>query len=362
MELTAPSEWGRRLSDRIRTALDEADFETARRLALEGDGQARSLEKEYTLMYKGLGITLRVLLELLGETARSQPAVDRDSAVSALVALLLRFMQEMGALLRQVYAESLVVEAVRNVGDARSPTLAADLEHHLAATAHLLSSAERVFAQEQARLATETVRAIEAREVAQARGVLDQKERGQYVPLHDRMVRFMAEVFSYILEHFGPAELYRFHRATAERQRRGFESWERLAPSGFAQASVFLLKQHMGTVAVREDDEKYTVVQTPCGSGGRLKLGGAYSGPRALRFVEELGPLTLGQERFPVYCSHCPIWNGVAPIEWFGRPHWVFEDPSRADGSCTLHIYKRRDAAPATYYRRLGLGEAGSGG
>jgi hypothetical protein len=61
-----------------------------------------------------------------------------------------------------------------------------------------------------------------------------------------------------------------------------------------------------------------------------------------------------------VYCSHCPIWNGVAPLRWFGRPHWVFERPSRPDGSCTLHIYKRRDGAPATYIRALTA--PGSGG
>jgi len=54
-----------------------------------------------------------------------------------------------------------------------------------------------------------------------------------------------------------------------------------------------------------------------------------------------------------VYCSHCPIWNGVAPLSWFGRPHWVFDRPSRPDGSCTLHIYKRRDGAPAAYLRAL---------
>src|SRR3970040_673842 len=63
----APSEGGRRLSDRLRAALDAGDRGTARRLALEGDGQARSLEKEYVLMYRGLGITIRVLLRLVGE-------------------------------------------------------------------------------------------------------------------------------------------------------------------------------------------------------------------------------------------------------------------------------------------------------
>ena len=163
----------------------------------------------------------------------------------------------------------------------------------------------------------------------------------------------MADVFGYVLREFGPAELLRFHRETAEGQRPGFEKWEQMSAADFARASAFLLKQHMGQVEVREDAEKFTIEQAPCGSGGRLRLAGAYAGRDALAYVEEPGPLTLGQARFPVYCSHCPVWNGVAPVEWFGRPHWVFDEPARPDGSCTLHVYKRRDGAPAAYLARL---------
>lgn len=44
---TPPGEaWGRRLSDRIRAALDAGDLGGARRLARDGDGLARSLERE----------------------------------------------------------------------------------------------------------------------------------------------------------------------------------------------------------------------------------------------------------------------------------------------------------------------------
>lgn len=234
-----------------------------------------------------------------------------------------------------------------------------ELGGDLARTAGLLGAAEDLFSREHARLAHEAIRAMEAGDVERARGLVDEKERVHYVPVHDRLVRFMAEVFGFVLERFGPAELYRLHRATAEGQRQGFEKWEQLGPAAFAQATAFLLKQHMGDVEVREDGEKYTIVQAPCGSGGRLRLAGAYIGPKALPFVEGRGPLTLGQVRLPVYCSHCPIWNSVSPIEWFGRPHWVFEEPSRPDGSCTLHIYKRRDGVPAAYFRQLAAAEAG---
>lgn len=356
MPATLPAEWGQRLSDRIRIALDSGDLETARRLALEGDRQARSLEKEYTLMYKGLGLTIRILLGLLGKRAAGEAVPDQDSATKTLADLLLRFRREMVALLQQAYTERVPRAAIRDLPELLA-SWSADLGRELASTGRLLDEAESLFAREQGHLAQEVVRAIEAGDARRARTLVDVKEQGQYVPLHDRLVRFMAEIFGYVLERFGPAELYRFHRATAEEQRQGFEKWERLTSAEFAQATAFLLKQHMGSLEVREDEEKFTIEQKPCGSGGRLRLAGAYSGPEALPFVEERGPLTLGKERFPVYCSHCPIWNSVAPVEWFGRPHWVFDNPSRLDGSCTLHIYKRRDGVPAAYFRQLRLAE-----
>ena len=329
---TAPiHEWGRRLSDAIRVALDAGDLHAARRLALEGDGQARSLAKEYALMYRGLGITVRVLLGLLADTASAEVAE-----------LARRFRLDMARLMAPTDSDE---PATTNPGGG--------LDEELRRAARCLEAGEEQFDQEQARLADEVVLAIETGDAGRAHACLDLKERGHYVPRHDRLIRFMAESFGWVLRRSGPTALLDLHVATAEGQRRGFERWEQMSPEEFAWTSAYLLKQHMGRLEVTEDAEKFTIEQSRCGSGGALVLRGAYAGPEALPYVEGPGPLTAGEPRLAVYCSHCPIWNGVAPLRWFGRPHWVFERPSRPDGSCTLHIYKRRDGAPATYIRAL---------
>ena len=169
----------------------------------------------------------------------------------------------------------------------------------------------------------------------------------------------MADSFAWVLRHFGTQALLDFHLATAEGQRAGFEKWEQLPAAEFAAMTAFLLKQHMGQVQVQEDERRFTIHQSPCGSGGRLQLDGAYAAsparPQALPYVEQPGPLTFGEPRMPVYCTHCAIWNGTATLRWFGRAQWVFEGPAQADGSCTLHIYKRREDAPADYTRRVAL-------
>ncbi len=347
------AEWGRRLSDGVRAAVAAGDVAQARRLVLEGDGQARSLAQEYALMYRGLGITIRVMLPLLRDAASRVRVPEHDLATAEVTALLCAFRRDMTALMTRAYDPIDLVSG----GDEGSEH--ADLAVEMGRVERLLDVSEAAFDREQRRAAQEIVRALDAGDAARARALVDTKERVQYVPLHDRLVRFMAESFAWVLKRCGAAELLRFHLATAEAQRRGFEKWDQLPAEEFAWTTAFLLKQHMGALVVREDGEKFTLEQTPCGSGGRLKQSGAYDGPTGLPFVEEPGPLTFAERRLAVYCSHCPVWNGVAPLGWFGRPHWVFENASRPDGSCTLHIYKRRDGAPREYAERLAMSHEG---
>ncbi|HET7873880.1 MAG TPA: hypothetical protein VFN71_00035, partial [Methylomirabilota bacterium] len=181
-------QWCERLSDRIRAALEAGDLERARRLAVEGDGEARSLEKEYALMYKGLGITIRVLLGLLrelGSRVTGSPGAER-----ALTSLLSRFRGDMIAALRRACPEDAGVAALDQAAVTAGPSR---LEAELDATTLLLGTAERSFMSEQARTAGLAVGAMEAGDAGRARALVDRKEREQYVPLHDRLVRFMAE-------------------------------------------------------------------------------------------------------------------------------------------------------------------------
>jgi len=335
-------DWGLRLSDALRTALKEPDFAAARKLALEGDGQARSLAKEYTFMIRGLGITIGVLLRLLDGLA-SRNTGDADPApADELADLLHRFRTDLAAL------QGCPTEPQQN------------LACELALVERVLEEGRTKFEREQAMLADEIVKAIVQGDAADALAAVDAKETGQYLPLHDCLVRFMADSFGWVLRRYGPDELLRFHLETAEGQRSGFEKWEDLPVAEFARISAFLLKQHMGHVVVTEDDEKYTIKQTPCGSGGRLLLEGAYSAADGLPFVETPCALTFGKLRLPVYCSHCAIWNGTATLRWFGHAQWVFEDPARNDGSCKLHIYKRPGDIPKEYAERVGASEGGT--
>jgi len=298
---------------------------------------AKNLGKEYSLMLKGLGITIRSLLDQL-EEAGARPAT--EGAREALSEVLRRFCADVGKIV-----------SCEGGGEA------ANLRDAFALARRRLAEGEARFDREHAELARRILEALDRRDGAAALELVDRKELAEFVPLHDRLVRFMAEVWAWVLERLGAEELYRFHLATAEAQRRAFEDWERLPVVEFARATAFLVRQHMGQVTITEDEERFHFVQSPCGSGGRLLRGGAYEGSGALPFVEAPGALTFGRSRLAVYCSHCPMWNSVAATAWFGHPQWVFDDPSRADGSCQMSIYKRPENIPSEYLRRLGLGD-----
>lgn len=345
--------WGTRLGDAIRAALDDGELDPARRLALHGDGQARDLAREYAFMARGLGVTLGVMLRLLvaasarddgggGDAARRASTSDGDLAI-VLRRLLEGLRDSVGD--RRPPPEAAHAPALATVGelaDAAGQALAASQAH---------------FTTDQARRADEVALALAEGRTQDATALLDAKDRA-WLALHDPLVRFMADAFAWMLARFGTQGLLQFHLDTAEGQRAGFEKWERMPPDEFAATTAFLLRQHMGQVQVEEDERRFTIRQSPCGSGGRLRLGGAYDGPQSLPFVEEAGPLTFGEPRMPVYCTHCAIWNGSATLRWFGRAQWVFDRPAQADGSCTLYLYKRREDAPADYTRRVGLPDA----
>ncbi len=330
---------GLRLSDALRKHLSSSegpDFEAALKLVLNGDGQTLNLAKEFTFMVKGLGITISVLLQLLKETSHKHN--DKTATTE---------------LINQIYHFRTSLRSLKHPDQTEQKTL----DQELSDTTDTLEEIRIWFAEEQKSQADDIIAAINNHDAQTAIKWLDEKEKVQYLTLHDYLVGFMADSFSWIYRHFGENELLKFHLDTAEGQKAGFEKWEQMSPEEFTRTTAFLLKQHMGNVNVTEDQDKFTITQSPCGSGGRFNLSGAYDGTEELPVIKTPGPLTFGRDQIPVYCSHCAIWNGTATINWFGNPQWVFDSPAQADGSCIMHIYKNPKNIPEDYTSRVQLQE-----
>ncbi|MBI3966076.1 MAG: hypothetical protein HY329_10615 [Chloroflexi bacterium] len=217
----------------------------------------------------------------------------------------------------------------------------------------LLPWVEQTFRNGQTALATEITQAIEAGDQEQATSLLERRTE-QHRDVHDIVLRFWTELMGYVYRQHGDAQLYAMHQHLADQLRPAFDKWEGLPVGEFVRQSAFLLKSHLGNLTVTEDDEKFTLRQDPCGSGGRLLRAGEYEGPRPLARVEAAQPITFGRPGFQIYCSHCAVWNNLATIDWYGHPQWVHTPPERPDDPCIIHIYKQAASIPAEHYERLG--------
>ncbi|MBI4514327.1 MAG: hypothetical protein HY699_00715 [Deltaproteobacteria bacterium] len=216
---------------------------------------------------------------------------------------------------------------------------------------------EQIFRAEQAAVAARITAAVEAGDFDRARALLHERDR-QHQVIHDRFIDTKAGFYSYVAEVFGDQRLEGILRHTGERQRAGFERWEQQwrgeSAAAFTRASVHLLKTHMGRVSVSEDEEKFTITQDPCGSGGRLMREGAYDRPDGLSRVDRPQAMTFDKPDFPSYCAHCAVWNNIQCIEWFGHPQWAIDHPATPDDPCRIHIYKDPGRVPERYYRQVG--------
>ena len=115
-----------------------------------------------------------------------------------------------------------------------------------------------------------------------------------------------------------------------------------------------VLRGHLQSIRIEEDDEKVCMVMEPCGSGQRLMECGSYRPPRNLTMIQEPHIITWGMKNFPIYCTHAPMLE-ILSIEQLGYPTTViFPANEVATESCRYCVYKNKDDIPNEVYERIG--------
>jgi hypothetical protein len=218
---------------------------------------------------------------------------------------------------------------------------------------------ERLFTEaELQELGTETVElvdnAIDAGDLPKAKK-LNRRQFKEFYSMHEGYRDWIATMMSYIYNRLGDEALYEvlhevFKDFTFLAQIYRAESIKRqvqMLSAGF--------RGHLNSLKIEEDDEKVTVMMTPCGSGGRAALSGSYNPPKNWAKVKKAQRMTFGRTDFPVYCVHCALQD-IIPMEDTGYPIWVIEPPAEIGKEpCRCIIYKDPDNIPAKYYERYGL-------
>lgn len=177
-------------------------------------------------------------------------------------------------------------------------------------------------------------------DAATALAIFDRREaewRSAIDVLRDWLSALLSEVYT----RYGADELAAFHRRRGEDALRGLMS-DLDRPAGERLVNlVHLLQGHFTDLDITEDDEKFTIVQDPCGTCARQVADGRFAAGLGLAVVTDEHPVTWGGRPTTIYRTHVPIWHVEMAGERIGGPWPVNRCPSGLDaGACTILLYK----------------------
>jgi hypothetical protein len=161
---------------------------------------------------------------------------------------------------------------------------------------------------------------------------------------------WLSALLSQVHASYGPDELEAFHRRRGEDALRGLmRDIDRPAAERLVNL-VHLLQGHFTDLTVSEDDEKFTIVQDPCGTCARQVADGRFTAGLGLAVVTDPHPVTWGGRPTTIYRTHVPIWHVDMARERLGVPWPVNLCPAGLDpGTCTILLYKDpRDPSAVT--------------
>jgi hypothetical protein len=102
-----------------------------------------------------------------------------------------------------------------------------------------------------------------------------------------------------------------------------------------------MLQGHFSPLRIEEDEEKFTLVQDPCGTCTRQIQQGRYAAPLDLAIIEERHATTWFRGNTPVYRSHVPLWHVTLAQELVGVPWPVNRCPAGlGTGPCEVLLFK----------------------
>jgi len=191
--------------------------------------------------------------------------------------------------------------------------------------------------------------------------------REERILLHDLFVDACTALYTWIGENLGEEQLEdmfnfsfqqscqrSYHEFLDLDMERGLEA-SLVARASWVAHSCSGAGEHGGAFSLVEDDEKFTFVLDPCGSGGREWRRGMYEPPYSFGLTSRAYPWSYNRKDFPYYCCHCPFNAELLTYEKAGFLNWPVDPPEHAMDVCRWHLYKDKYAVPDEYHERFGL-------
>lgn len=136
-----------------------------------------------------------------------------------------------------------------------------------------------------------------------------------------------------------------------------WQLFSELSPAALAASLAEHLRSHFSgagrsaAVEIIEEQDRFRLVFSPCGTGGALRQRQI----KSLGILPNATPDTWHRtNEVPVYCSHCAK-NELTSISLLGYPAWVTEFNPDPQQPCGWTVYKNPVDIPEKYFTRLGL-------
>ncbi len=196
--------------------------------------------------------------------------------------------------------------------------------------------------------------AIDAGEVEKAKKLTRRMHR-EFFSMHENYRDLFASMLTFIYEELGEEAVYKANYRCLEAMGALADAYGNQDAGRKAMMLAAGFRGHLTPVVVEEDDEKFTVMMAPCGSGGRAIANKGYEPTGRFAKVKKPQKMTFGKKDFPIYCTHCALQD-IIPMEKTGYPIWVIDVPENVgEAPCKYYIYKDPDNIPARFYERYGL-------
>ena len=160
--------------------------------------------------------------------------------------------------------------------------------------------------------------------------------------MHDFYRDFVSTLLSRIYREYGVDALAECLRASSEKD---WMPWmeEEINDDPRERLVVWaelLGVANFGRITIEEHDDRFVMIQNPCGSCGRQHRGGRYDEPWNLAMIEEAHPTTYGTGGCTAYRSHIPMMHYVMPVERMGGPWPLIQCPKEKSGHCRVTLFK----------------------
>ena len=167
----------------------------------------------------------------------------------------------------------------------------------------------------------------------------------------------MSALLSYVYRHFGTDALEACLRYSSEK---GWMPWmmedvTHDPATRLREWARLLCVGNFATLTIEEDDEKFLIVQNPCGSCGRQDDHNRGEPPWHLTLVRERHPITFCRGDVSAYRTHIAVMHTIMPLERIGAPWPPIHCPKTAGEPCRILFYKDPKRVDDGDWARVGM-------